>query len=122
MWDKLADIEKRYEELAREMARPEVAADFQQMQALAKEHASLESIVSLYREYKRVDAALTEAHSLAGESPDRELAAMARDEATQLAQERQRRTAGDHGDPGRRRRRRGCPLRRRSLSHVQPLC
>jgi peptide chain release factor 1 len=90
MWDKLADIERRYEELAQEMARPEVAADFQQMQALAKEHASLESIVSLYREYKRVDAALTEAHSLADESPDRELAAMARDEAAQLAQERQR--------------------------------
>ncbi len=90
MWDKLAGIEKRYEELAQEMARPEVAADFQRLQTLAKEHASLEGIVSLYREYKRVDAALTDAQSLADESPDPELAAMARDEAAQLSQQRQR--------------------------------
>ncbi|KPK21675.1 MAG: peptide chain release factor 1 [Dehalococcoidia bacterium SM23_28_1] len=90
MWDKLASIEKRYEELAQEMARPEVAADFQQLQTLAKEHASLEGIVSLYREYKRVDTALAEARSLAEDSPDRELAAMARDEAAQLGQQRQR--------------------------------
>jgi peptide chain release factor 1 len=90
MWDKLEDIEARYEELAQEMARPEVAADFQQSQALAKEHASLESIVSLYRQYKRVDAALTEAQSLADESPDPEMAAMARDEAAQLSEQRQR--------------------------------
>ena len=90
MWDKLEGIEARYEELAQEMARPEVAADFQQLQALAKEHASLQSIVSLYREYKHVDAALAEAQSLADESPDRELAAMARDEAAQLTEQRQR--------------------------------
>jgi len=90
MWDKLEGIEKRYEELAQEMAQPEVAADFQQLQALAKEHASLESIVSLYREYKRVDAALTDAQSLADESSDPELTAMARDEATELGQQRQR--------------------------------
>jgi peptide chain release factor 1 len=88
MWDKLEGIERRYEELAREMARPEVAADFQRLQALAKEHASLEGIVSFYREYKRLDEALAEARSLADESPDRELAAMARDEAAQLAQQR----------------------------------
>jgi peptide chain release factor 1 len=90
MWDKLAGIEKRYEELAQEMARPEVAADFQQLQALAKEHASLESIVSLYREYKRLDEALAEARSLAEESSDPEMAAMARDETAQLTQQCQR--------------------------------
>ena len=90
MWEKLEGIERRYEELAQEMARPEVAADFQRLQTLAKEHATLESIVSLYREYKRVDAALTEARSLADESSDPELAALARDEVAQLAQQQQR--------------------------------
>jgi peptide chain release factor 1 len=88
MWDKLQDIETRYEELAQEMARPEVAADFQRLQALAKEHASLEGIVSLYREYKRVDTALAEARSLAEESADPEMAAMARDEAAHLSDQR----------------------------------
>ncbi len=47
MWDKLEGIEARYEELAQEMARPEVGADFQKLQARAKEHASLQRIVSL---------------------------------------------------------------------------
>ena len=90
MWEKLEGIETRYEELAREMAQPEVAGDFQRVQALAKEHASLEGIVSLYREYKEVEAALAEARSVADDTSDQELAAMARDEAAQLAQQRER--------------------------------
>jgi peptide chain release factor 1 len=90
MWEKLEGIETRYEELAREMAQPEVAGDFQRVQALAKEHASLEGIVSLYREYKEVEAALGEARSVADETSDQELAAMARDEAAQLAQQQER--------------------------------
>ncbi len=90
MWDKLEDIDKRYEELAREMSRPEVATDFQRLQALAKERASLEDIVELYRRHKRVDAALAEARSLAEEDADPELAALARDETARLSQERER--------------------------------
>ena len=35
MWDKLDAIETRYRELAEEMARPEVAADFERLQAVA---------------------------------------------------------------------------------------
>ena len=90
MWDKLEDTETRYEELTREMGRPEVAADFQRLQALAKERASLEDIVELYRQYKRVEAALAEAQSLAEDGSDPELAALARDETARLTQERER--------------------------------
>jgi len=90
MWDKLENVERRYEELARQMAQPEVATDFQRLQALARERAALEAVVSLYREYKRVESALTEAQSLAEDGNDPELAAMARDEAAHLAQERDR--------------------------------
>ena len=70
MWDKLEDTDKRYEELAREMGRPDVAADFQRLQVLAKERASLEDIVELYRQYKRAEAALAEARSLAEDGSD----------------------------------------------------
>jgi peptide chain release factor 1 len=90
MWDKLENTEKRYEELAREMGQPEVAVDFQRLQALAKERAALEGIVELYRQHKRVEAALAEARSLAEDGSDPDLAALARDEATHLAQERER--------------------------------
>jgi peptide chain release factor 1 len=90
MWDKLQDTEKRYEELTRELGRPEVAADFQRVQTLAKERASLEDIVELYRRYRRVEAALAEARSMAEDGSDPELAALARDESTRLTQERER--------------------------------
>ena len=90
MWDKLQDTEKRYEELAREMGQPEVASDFQRLQTLAKDRAALEGIVELYRQYKRVEAALVEARSLAEDGSDPELAALARDEATHLTEERER--------------------------------
>lgn len=90
MWDKLQVTEKRYEELAQEMAQPDVAADFQRLQALAKEHAALGPLVTLYREYKRVDAALADAQALAQDGGDPELAAMAREEVAQLTHERER--------------------------------
>jgi peptide chain release factor 1 len=90
MWDKLEDTEKRYEELTREMGRPEVAADFQRLQTLAKDRASLGDIVELYRQYKRAEAALAEARTLAEDGSDPEMAALARDESARLAQERER--------------------------------
>ena len=72
------------------MGRPEVAADFQRLQALAIERASLENIVELYRQHKRVEAALAEARSMAEDGSDPELAALARDETARLIQERER--------------------------------
>ena len=90
MWDKLEDTEKRYEELTREMGRPEVAADFQRLQTLAKDRASLGDIVELYRQYKRAETALAEARTLAEDGSDPEMASLARDESARLAQERER--------------------------------
>src|SRR4030042_1517863 len=90
MWDRLKNTENRYEELTREMGRPSVAADFQRLQVLAKERASLEDIVELYRQYKRVESGLTEARSLAEDGSDPGLAALARDETARLTQDRER--------------------------------
>ena len=40
MQDKLRAIEERYDGLTEEMGRPEVIADYQRLQALAKERAT----------------------------------------------------------------------------------
>ena len=85
MWDKLGDTEKRYEELGREMARPEVAADYERLQALAKEHAALADIVSLNRERRQAQQSLAEAEAIVREGGDPELAALARDEVAALS-------------------------------------
>jgi peptide chain release factor 1 len=41
MEDKLHAIEERFERLTEDMAQPEVLADYQRLQALAKERASI---------------------------------------------------------------------------------
>jgi len=80
MIDKLAAIESRYRELEEEMARPEVAADYDRLQALAREHASLQEIVGILKEYRRIQKALGEARAIVEEGGDPELAELAREE------------------------------------------
>lgn len=83
MWDKLEAIEKRYNELAEEMARPEVTADYEKLQALAREHAALQEIVQILREYRHVQDALHQAKAIVEEGEDAEIVALARDEIQQ---------------------------------------
>src|SRR3990172_2056073 len=84
MWDRLATIERRFEELTAEMGRPEVAADHERLQALARERASFEEVVTLYRQYRAVDKALGEAKTMA-DGNDAELVALAKDEVATLS-------------------------------------
>ncbi|KKL20395.1 hypothetical protein LCGC14_2455910, partial [marine sediment metagenome] len=83
MWDKVEALEKRYEDLGREMARPEVAGDYERVQALAREHGSLEETVSMYRERRRLSQALEEARGIVSEGGDPDLTALAQEEIAQ---------------------------------------
>jgi len=89
MEDKLRALEERFEAITQEMARPEVIADYQKLQALAKERASLEDVVSIYRRLRAVQDEIAEARSLL-EGDDHELARLAREELTRLEPEAQR--------------------------------
>ena len=84
MFDRLAALEQRLQEIEEQMARPEVAADYERLQALARERASLEGVVALYRQHREVTRELEEAEALAREGGDPELAALAREEAERL--------------------------------------
>jgi peptide chain release factor 1 len=84
MIDKLQALEERFQGLTEEMARPEVAADYQRLQALAKERAALEDVVTLYRELKSVQSQLEDARSLLNEGSGPEMARLAREEADSL--------------------------------------
>src|SRR5829696_4607697 len=88
MWEKLDAIERRYQALAAEMARPEVASDYIRFGELDKERASIERVVQLYREYKRVAAEIEQARSLLEESSDREMLDLAREELNGLSEQR----------------------------------
>lgn len=84
MWERLQAIERRYEELAAEMARPEVASDYARFQELDRERASIEAVVTLYREYRGAHAAADDARTMARESDDQEMRELARDEVRTL--------------------------------------
>ena len=86
MWDRLATIEQRFEELTQEMGKPEVAADYGRLQALARERAALEERVTLYREFRDVERALQDARAIVAEGGDPDLIALAKEEIDTLSE------------------------------------
>ena len=82
--DQLRQIEERFKELSRQMADPEVAADYARLSVLAREHSRLEEVVDTYRLHRRTLGELAENRELAADDEDPELAAMAAEEVTAL--------------------------------------
>ncbi|MDO8615381.1 MAG: peptide chain release factor 1 [Dehalococcoidia bacterium] len=80
MFDKLAAIEARYNELSEEMARPEVASDYDRLQVLAREHSALQQIANIAREYRRARDSLAQARAIVDEGGDAEFVELARQE------------------------------------------
>lgn len=76
MFEKLEAVEKRYEELTRLIADPEVISNQSEWQKLMKEHASIEDIVLKFREYKKVKQSMEEAEELMQDPEMKELAEM----------------------------------------------
>jgi peptide chain release factor 1 len=88
MFEKLAQIEERYEELTHLMARPEVAQDHQRVAEYAKERSDLEEIVTVYREYKATDAELTDTVELLEDDIGPELRELAEMEIVDLEEQK----------------------------------
>jgi peptide chain release factor 1 len=79
--DTLGDIERRFDDLERQLADPDVASDPQRIQELGRERAEIEDVVSAYRELRDTEQAISEAQILAA---DPEMAELAEDELTSL--------------------------------------
>ncbi len=52
MWNRLEQIDKRFQELEEQIATPEIASDPKRLQKLAQERAGIENVVTKYRKYK----------------------------------------------------------------------
>ncbi len=90
MWDKLAMMEKRFAEVEALMATQEVASDPEQLRRLGQERASLEDIVTRYREYRTTERILEETNSMLRDS-DEEMKELVREELSRLEAEREQR-------------------------------
>jgi peptide chain release factor 1 len=83
MFQRIKDIEKRYEELERLLSDPAVIANRAEYQKLAKEHADLTSLIDAFREYEKTGSQLDEAQQMLREG-DEELRELAKEEIPQL--------------------------------------
>jgi peptide chain release factor 1 len=84
MLDQLKKIEKRYQELAHQIAMPEVASNLKQLQKLAQERASIESLVTKYREYKASAKALEETRTMLSGELDEDMKVLVKQEIESL--------------------------------------
>lgn len=84
MLERLETLERRYEELNQLMAQPEVVADVERLQSLAKEQAGISELVAKYREYKKTSQTLEETRAMLEKGLDDEMAALVKEELESL--------------------------------------
>lgn len=90
MIDKLADIERRWEQDGIRLYQPEVINDNELYTALMKEYRELTPIAEKYKEYKAAKAHIDEAESILAEETDPELRTMAKEQLEESKAERAR--------------------------------
>ena len=74
MFQKLEAVEKRYEELNKKIADPEIIARTSEWTGYMKEHAEIEEVVLKYKEYKKVLKQLNDAEAMLSDPEMKELA------------------------------------------------
>lgn len=78
MFDKLAFIEKRYEELSEKISDPKIISDQNRWRKLCKENSDITPIVEKYREYKKAKENIDEAQLLLEDNTDKDFEEMLR--------------------------------------------
>ena len=84
--DKLAFTENKYEELSVKISDPSIMANQSEWRKLCKEHAELETLVTVYREYKKVVEDLAANKEMLSEESDKEMREMLSEEISMLSE------------------------------------
>ncbi len=84
MLEKLAQIEKNYEDLTAQISSPEIMTDMKVYAKTMKQHRSLEEVVFKYREVKKMTEALAGAKEILELSDDAEMSEMAQMEIAEI--------------------------------------
>jgi peptide chain release factor 1 len=84
MFDRLDQIEARYEDLTHALASPEVIGDSAKYQKTAKAHSEITPIVEKYREYKDLKKGIAESKAVLADEKDAEMRAYAQEELESL--------------------------------------
>jgi peptide chain release factor 1 len=84
MFERLDQIEARYEELTQALASPEIVTDSAKYQKTAKAHSEIAPIVERYREYKDLTRGIVESKVMLAEERDADMRAYAQEEMDKL--------------------------------------
>jgi peptide chain release factor 1 len=84
MLEKLAQIEKNYEEITEQISSPEIMSDMKNYAKVMKQHRTLGEIVEKYREVKKMQEELQGAKELAEMADDEEMKELAWAEVAEI--------------------------------------
>ncbi len=84
MFERLDQIEIRYEELTQALLSPDITNDSAKYQKTAKAHSEISEIVERYREYKDLKRGIAESKAMLADEKDPEMRAYAEEELTKL--------------------------------------
>src|SRR5271156_3159519 len=84
MFERLDQIEARYEELTNALASPDIVNDSAKYQKTARAHSEVAGIVEKYREYKDLNRGIAESKAMLADEKDPEMRAYAEEELTKL--------------------------------------
>src|SRR6516165_3375591 len=86
MFERLEQIEAKYEELTQALASPEIVADSTRFQKTAKAHSDLLPVVEKYREFKDLNRGSQETKARVADETDPDMRAYAQEELAHLEQ------------------------------------
>ena len=84
MFERLEQLERKYEELTQALASPDIMNDSARYQKTAKAHSELVPVVDKFREYKDLKRGIAESKAMVAGEDDAEMRAYAQQELTQL--------------------------------------
>src|ERR1035437_9510494 len=80
MFEKLTEVEKRYEQLQQSLMEPGVANNQERFRTMMKEVSDLEKVVTVFRDFKRTRDDLAGNLEILGSETDEEMRQMAKEE------------------------------------------
>jgi len=84
MFERLEQIEARYDELNEALASPAIVGDSARYQKTAKAHSEISPIVEKYREYKDLRQGIAESKAVLADEKDADMRAYAQEELDKL--------------------------------------
>ncbi len=89
MFERLKELEARFEELEMEMAKPDVLSDVEKYRKIAKDYNELKETVRLFREWKRVTEEEEKIQKMVEEEKDEDIKLLAKEELKALTRQKE---------------------------------